>query len=70
MFDQIFRLWMKSLEEICFHLTRSWIVKTNTFGIDGGRLVLGLFYILNMERLFSAETPLLSFWKDCYLEYR
>ena len=24
------------------------IVKTNAFGIDGGRLVLGLFYILNM----------------------
>ena len=24
------------------------IVKTNAFGIDGGRLVLGLFYSLNM----------------------
>ena len=39
-------------EVICSYLTRSWthvfvIVKTNAFGIDGGRLVLGLFYILN-----------------------
>ena len=39
-----FRLWMKCLEEICFYLTGSWnhvfvIVKTNVFGIDGGRLV-------------------------------
>ena len=33
------------------------VVETNAFGIDGGRLVLGLFYILNMQRLFSAETP-------------
>ena len=24
------------------------IVKMNAFGIDGGRLLLGLFYILNM----------------------
>ena len=24
------------------------IVKTNAFGINGGRLVLGLFYVLNM----------------------
>ena len=43
----------ESLEVICSYLTRSWthifvIVKTNAFGIDGGRLVLGLFYILNM----------------------
>ena len=44
---------MKCLEETCFYLIRSWnhvfvIVKTNAFGIDGGRLVLGLFYIFNM----------------------
>ena len=44
---------MKFLEEICFYLTRSWIdifaiVKTNVFGIDGGRLVLGLFHISSM----------------------
>ena len=43
---------MKCLEVICSYLTRSLthvfvIVKTNAFGIDGGRLVLGLFYILN-----------------------
>ena len=41
---------MGFLEEICFYLTRSRnnilvIVKTNVFGIDGGRLVLGLFHI-------------------------
>ena len=47
---QKFRLRMKCLEVICFFLTRSLthvfvIVKTNAFGIDGGRLVLGLFYI-------------------------
>ena len=41
---------MKVLEQICFYLTRSRndifvIAKTNIFGIDGGRLVLGLFYI-------------------------
>ena len=47
-FDQRFRLWMKCFEEICFHLTRSEIVKTNACGIDGGRLVLGLLYSLNM----------------------
>ena len=51
--DQKFRLQMKCLEVICSYLTRSWtyvfvIVKTNAFGIDGGRLVLGLFYMLNM----------------------
>ena len=39
---------MKCLEVICSYLTRSLtyvfvIVKTNAFGIDGGRLVLGLF---------------------------
>ena len=50
---QKFRLRMKCLEVICSYLTRSLthvfvIVKTNAFGIDGGRLVLGLFYILNM----------------------
>ena len=44
---------MGFLEEICFYLTRSRnnifvIVKTNVFGIDGGRLVLGLFHILSM----------------------
>ena len=44
---------MKFLEEICFYLTRSQnnifvIVKTNIFGIDGGRLVLGLFHISSM----------------------
>ena len=54
---------MKCLEEICFYPTRSLnhvfvIVKTNAFEINGGRLVLDLFYILNMERLFSTETPL------------
>ena len=47
---QKFRLRMKCLEVICFFLTRSLthvfvIVKTNAFGIEGGRLVLGLFYI-------------------------
>ena len=51
---QKFHLRMKCLEVICSYLTRSLthifvIVKTNAFGIDGGsRLVLGLFYILNM----------------------
>ena len=65
-----FHLRMKCLEVICSYLTRSWthvfvIVKTNAFGIDEGKLVLGLFYILNI--LFSAGTPLLSFLKDCYL---
>ena len=44
---------MKFLEEICFYLRRSRnnifvIVKTNVFGIDGGRLVLGLFHISSM----------------------
>ena len=44
---------MKFLEEICFYLIRSWIdifviVKTNVFGIDGGRLVFGLFHISSM----------------------
>ena len=70
--SQKFRLRMKCLEVICSYLTRSLthvfvIVKTNAFGIDGGRLVLGLFYILIMYRLFSAGTPLLSALKDCYL---
>ena len=65
--DQTFRLRMKCLEDFCSYLTRSWthvfvIAKTNAFGIDGGRLVLGLFYILNMC-LFSAGTPLLSFFE-------
>ena len=51
--DQKFRLQMKCLEVICSYLKRSWthvfvIVKTNALGIDGGKLVLGLFYILNM----------------------
>ena len=41
------------LEVICSYLTRLLtqvfvIVKTNAFEIDGGRLVLGLFYILIM----------------------
>ena len=41
------------VDEICFYLTRSRnnifvIVKTNVFGIDGGRLVLGLFHISSM----------------------
>ena len=59
---------MKFWEEICFYLTRSWldifvIVKTNVFGIDGGRLVLGLFHFSSMQRLFSAETPYFRFWK-------
>ena len=50
---QTFRLRMKCLEVICSYLTRSLtrvfvIVKMNAFGIDGGRLVLGLFYILNV----------------------
>ena len=44
---------MKFLEEISFYLTRSRndifvIVKTNVFGIDGSRLVLGLFHISSM----------------------
>ena len=33
------------------------------FGINGDRLVLGLFYILNMQRMFSAETPYFRFVK-------
>ena len=50
---QKFHLQMKCLEVICSYLTRLLthvfvIVKTNAFGIDGGRLVLRLFYILNM----------------------
>ena len=41
------------LEEICFYLTRSRndifvTVKANVFGIDWGRLVLGLFHISSM----------------------
>ena len=41
---------MKFSEDICFYLTRSRNnifvnVPTNVFGIGGGRLVLGLFYI-------------------------
>ena len=45
------------------------IMKTNVFGIEiyGGRLILGLFDISSIWRLFSAENPLLLFWKDCYL---
>ena len=48
-----FRLRMKCLEVICSYLTRSLThvfvtVETNALGINGGRLVLGLFYILNM----------------------
>ena len=39
------------------------IVKTNVFGIDGGLLVLGLFYILSMNLLFSAESPYFRFRK-------
>ena len=59
---------MKFLEEICFYLTRSpndifVIVKTNVLGIDGGRLVLGLFHISSMYRLFSAETLYFRFGK-------
>ena len=59
---------MKFLKEICFYLTRSWndnfvIVKTNVFGINGGRLVLGLFHISSMWRLFSAEIPYFHFGK-------
>ena len=59
---------MKFLEEISFYLTRSRndifvIVKTNVFGNDGGRLVLGLFHISSMKRLFSAETPYFRFGK-------
>ena len=51
--DQKFRSRIKCLGEIYFHLTKSWnhvfiIVKTNASGISGGRLVFGLFYILNM----------------------
>ena len=50
---QKFRLRMKCLDVICSYLIRSWthvfvIVKTNSFRIHGGRLVFGLFYILNM----------------------
>ena len=30
------------------------IVKTNVFEIDGGRIVLGLFHISSMWRLFSV----------------
>ena len=50
---QKFCLRMQCLEVICSYLTRSLThvfvtVKTNAFGIDGGRLVLGLFNILNM----------------------
>ena len=69
MLGQKFCLRLKCLEVICSYLTRLLthvfvIVNTNAFGIDGGRLVLGLFYILNMQRLFSAGTPLLSVLKD------
>ena len=69
---QKFHLLMECLEVICSYLTRSLthvlvIVKTNAFGTDGGKLVLRLFYILNMLRLFSAGTPLLSVLKDWYL---
>ena len=49
MLDQKFRLWMKCLEVICSYLTRSWthvfvIVKTNAFGIEGGRIVFFLHF--------------------------
>ena len=59
---------MKFLEEICFYLTRSRnhilvIAKTNIFGIDGGRLVLGFIYISSQQRLFSAETHYFQFGK-------
>ena len=63
---------MKFLEEICFYLIRSWndifvIVKTNVFMFDGGRLVLGLFHISSIWRLFSAETPYFRFGKIVFL---
>ena len=50
---QKFRLRMKCLKVICSYLIRSWthvfvIVKTNAIRTDGGRLVIGLLYILNM----------------------
>ena len=62
----MFIFMVKCFEEICFYLTRLWndfflIVKSNISWIDGGRFVLGLFYILSIKRLFSAEFPLLSF---------
>ena len=39
------------------------IVKTKTFGIDGGRFVLSLFYILSIQHLFSVENPYFCFGK-------
>ena len=59
---------MKFLEEICFYLTRSRnnifvIVKTNVFGIDGGRLVLGLFHISAFIDSFLQRPPYFRFGK-------
>ena len=36
------------------------IVKTNVFGIDGGRLVLGLFYMSSLREatVFCKDTPI------------
>ena len=53
---------MKFLEEICFYLTRLRthvfvIVKTNVFGIDGGRLVLSLFHFEHVVIVFCRDPP-------------
>ena len=64
---------MKFLEEICFYLTRSWIdifviVKTNVFGIDGGRLRLGLSWF-NWLVSFAPEFLCCYFCESSCLFY-
>ena len=66
---------MKFLEEICFYLTRSWIdifviVKTNVFGIDGGRLVLGLFQFRACSDCFLQRPHTFVFERLLSLEKR
>ena len=63
---QKFRLRMKCLEVICSYLTRSLthvfvIGKTNAFGIYGGRLVLGLFYIEHVAFVFCRDPSTFGF---------
>ena len=59
---------MGFLEEICFYQTRSRnkifvIVKTNVFGIDGGRLVLGFFTFRACSDCFLQRPPYFRFGK-------
>ena len=63
---QKFRLRMKCLEVICSYLTRSLthvfvIVKTNAFGIDGGRLVLVCFTFEYVAFVFCRDPSTFGF---------